>query len=69
MDAMIAQLEGTLRMCDATLARLDRSTPANHLLDDVKRLRQETLAEIARLRERRGAIAARDAGAVTTDAG
>ena len=67
---MITQLEGTLLMCDATLARLDpASTPATHLLDDVKRLRQETLAELARLRKRHGANAGRDGGAVTADAG
>ena len=53
MDTTIARLEETVRMCDSTIARIEATPgPTDRLLDELKRLRKETLAEITRLRAR-----------------
>ena len=53
MDTAIARLEETVRMCDSTIARIEANPgPADRLLAEVKRLRNETLAEIGQLRAR-----------------
>ena len=51
METAVARLEETVRMCDATISRFHAAPAASkRLLDEVKRLRAETLAEIARVR-------------------
>ena len=61
MDGRLGKLEDTLRMCDATLARFaSRGGASDHpLLDDVRQLRKETLAQIARARRNADVIGAR----------
>jgi hypothetical protein len=62
MDATEARLAETLRLCEQTLARIQARRPAvpglyDGLLEQVRKIQYETLAELVRIHERKRANA------------
>ena len=62
MDANEARLAETLRLCEQTIARIERRRPGDPglydgLLEQVRKLQRETLADLMRLRTRKRARA------------
>jgi hypothetical protein len=62
MDSNEARLAETLRLCEQTLARIQARRPAvpglhDGLLERVRKIQYQTLAELVRIHERRRASA------------